>query len=86
MWVKSKNIIIRLDSYDFFGLEEDDLGLRLKQRFSAHGVKIDLHNPDNNKPTKGQSVSNSDDDISPSVGEKKQKIREILKNKYKLLP
>jgi hypothetical protein len=81
LWVKAKGIIIQVDSYDLFGLEEDDLGLRLKQRFYNYNVKIDLYNPDNNRD-KGDDKPKQ----ITSVKEKKEKIRKLLKNKYKLLP
>ena len=80
LWVKSQNTIIRVDSYDLFGLEEDDLMICLKQKFCIYNIKIDLHNPDNNK-----SKIKNNRYIYISVNEKKEKIRELLINKYKLI-
>jgi len=80
LWVKAKNVILMLDAYELFGLEDDDLMITIKNRFYVYNVKIDIYNPDNNK-----SSSIKSKDIYVPVDERKQKIRELLTNKYKLL-
>ena len=84
LWVTAKRTIVRLDSHELFGLEEDDFGLRIKQIFYINNIKIDLYNPDNNRST-SSSKKKHKSNIILSVSEKKLKIRELLKNKYKLL-
>ena len=82
LWVKAKDAIIMVDSYDLFGLEQSDLMLRLKQRFYIYNIKIDVYNPDNNKTIKNKDKPK----IFTPVSERKEKIRELLTNKYKLIP
>ena len=85
LWVKAQDTIIMLNSFDLFGLEDDDLMLRIKQRFYIYNIKIDLHNPDNNKSIPIKSKSKRKTYVFVTVDEKKKKIRELLTNKYKLL-
>jgi len=80
LWVKFDNIIIMVDSYDLFGLADDDLMLRIKQRFGGYGIKIDLDNLNNNKKNKEPKHK-----YIP-INERKENIRKILKDKFKLLP
>ena len=87
LWVKAQDTIIMLDSFDLFGLADDDLMLRIKQRFYIYNIKLDLDNPENNKNTPiKSSKSKRKTYIYIPVDEKKKKIRELLTNKYKLLP
>ena len=92
LWVKSKNAIVMLDAYKLFGLEEDDLMLTIKQTFYQCNIKIDIHNPDNNKSESKEIKSDEDkekkekyESLYLTVDEKKKKIRDLLTNKYKLI-
>ena len=84
MWMKAKDTIIMCSLHDMFGLAEDDLMLYIKQKFYRLNVKVDLENPENNKriPTK----SKIDHPKYIPVGERKQNIRKLLTDKFKLLP
>lgn len=78
--VKAKNLILTLDSYSLFGLTTSDMMLSIKQQFYHHNVKIDLYHPKNN-----HSEFKNKKSIDLTITEKKEKIRKMLKNKYKLL-
>jgi len=92
LWVKAKDMIVMLDAYKLFGLEDDDLMLTLKQKFYQYNIKIDIHNPDNNK-SESKEVKSDEEKVQKekyeslflTVSEKKKKIRDLLTNKYKLI-
>lgn len=86
LWVKSADTIIMLDLYELFGLEVDDLMLHIKQKFYRYNIKIDIHNPDNNKRHNNKPKKSKDRVAYIPIDNRKKKIRELLTNKYKLLP
>lgn len=85
LWIKAFDSIIRVDSYDLFGLADDDLMLRIKHRFyNVYRIRIDTINPENNKGKKSKNKK-----VTPKyipVGERKENIRKLLTDKFKLLP
>jgi len=85
LWVKAKDMIIMLDAYQLFGLEEDDLMIKIKQQFYMYNIKIDIYNPDNNKSDTPEDEKEGKPNPFLSDDEKKKRIRELLTNKYKLI-
>jgi len=88
LWVKACDTSIKVDAYQIFGLEDEDLILTLKQKFYQYNIKIDVHVPENNKNT---LTNNNNKNIKKEksnynkIDDRKKNIRKILKDKYKLI-
>jgi len=84
VWIKAKDTIIMCSIHELFGLEEADLMLHLKQKFYRLNVKVDLYIPQNNKriPTKSKNVI----PVYSPISDRKKKIRDLLRDKFKLIP
>ena len=88
MWIKAQNTVIMCNLHQMFGLSEDNLMLYVKQKFYQVNIKIDLQNPENNKPIKPEKKKDKQKDKSKyiPINERKENIRKILRDKFKLLP
>jgi len=83
VWVNAQNRSIKIDTYELFGLEKDDLKVILKNKFYQYNIKIDLLVPENNKSTKNpKPLYNMEEQL---IKDKKENIRQLLKNKFKLI-
>jgi len=82
LWVTACNKTIKVDAYELFGLESNDLILALKQKFYQYNIKIDIHVPENNKNVVKKHEKKED---IISIDDRKKNIRKILKHKIKLI-